>query len=52
MKTIAEHLREEGEQRGIAKGIEKGIEKGVEKRSAEIAQLMLADQHPLEYIMK
>ena len=38
--------------RGRAEGLEKGMEKGVEKRNTEVALDMLADNKPIEEIVR
>ncbi|MBR6449622.1 MAG: hypothetical protein IKS96_06730, partial [Fibrobacter sp.] len=41
-----------GLKRGRAEGLEKGMEKGVEKRNTEVALDMLADNKPIEEIVR
>ncbi len=41
-----------GLRRGMKRGMEKGLQKGAEKRNTEMALDMLADNEPIEKIVK
>ena len=52
IERLFDNIEEKARLEGIEKGIEKGIETGLETRSVETAKEMLADDEPLEKIIK
>ncbi|MCZ6884648.1 MAG: PD-(D/E)XK nuclease family transposase [Rickettsia endosymbiont of Ixodes ricinus] len=50
--SVIESAKEEGLMEGIAEGFKKGIEKGEKDKTIQVAKEMLADNEPIDKIVK